>query len=122
LHFSLIEGKLLSFKDNKVSFLDFDLKIYNQQKQKLREAKKILSFKKLQNQLSSRLFQMRTKFNSMVLKVIEATRLKKLKFFLKGKKDKKSILAFSEKISGFDALEISTAQKQNIVNNVSFKE
>jgi hypothetical protein len=65
---------------------------------------------------------MRSKFNNMILKVMEAARLKKLKFFLQGKKDKRSIITFSKIIGDLDASEIYRDKKLNILDNISFKE
>ena len=88
LHFKLKEGDLIHAKDNKIQFLGFDIKVPGRNERAIVETRKILSFKKIRNRLTSRKDVMESRFEKAILKAYEAQKLKFLKALMKGKKDK----------------------------------
>lgn len=88
LHFKLKEGNLIHAKDNKVQFLGFDIKVPGRKERAIVETRKILSFKKIRNRLTSRKDVMESRFEKAILRAYEAQKLKFLKALMKGKKDK----------------------------------
>lgn len=88
LHFKLKEGNLIHAKNNKVQFLGFDIKVPGRKEREIVETRKILSFKKIRNRLTSRKDVMESRFEKAILKAYEAQKLKFLKALMKGKKDK----------------------------------
>ena len=88
LHFKLKEGTLIHAKDNKIRFLGFDIKVPGRKERAIVETRKILSFKKIRNRLTSRKNVMEARFEKAIFKTYEAQKLKILKALLKGKKDK----------------------------------
>lgn len=88
LHFKLKEGNLIHAKDNKVKFLGFDIKVPGRKQRAVVETRKILSFKKIRNRLTSRKDAMEARFEKAIFKSYEAQKLKLLKALMRGKKDK----------------------------------
>ena len=88
LHFELKEGNLIHAKDNKVQFLGFDIKVPGRKERAIVETRKILSFKKIRNRLTSRKDVMESRFEKAILRAYEAQKLKFLKALMKDKKDK----------------------------------
>ena len=88
LHFQLKEGSLIHAKDNKVEFLGFDIKVPGRKQRAIVETRKILSFKKIRNRLTSRKSIMESRFEKAILRAYEAQKLKLLKALLQNKKDK----------------------------------
>ena len=86
LHFKLKEGNLIHAKNNKVQFLGFNIKVPGRREKAVVETRKILSFKKVRNRLTSRKDVMESRFKKAILKAYEAQKLKFLKAFMKGKK------------------------------------
>lgn len=68
LHFNLKEGNLIHAKDNKVEFLGFDIKVLKRNERAVVETRKILSFKKLRNRLTSRKDVMEARFEKAILR------------------------------------------------------
>jgi len=88
LHFKLKKGNLIHAKDNKVQFLGFDIKVPGRKERAVVETRKILSFKKIRNRLTSRKNVMESRFEKAIFGAYEAQKLKFLKALMKGKKDK----------------------------------
>lgn len=87
LHFKLKERDLVHSKDNKVQFLGFDIKIPKRKDRAVVETRKILSFKKIRNRLTSRKREMESRFEKAIFSTYESQKLKVLKTLAKGKKD-----------------------------------
>jgi retron-type reverse transcriptase len=111
LHFQLKEGNLVHAKDNKIEFLGFDIKVPGRKERAVVETRKILSFKKIRNRLTSRKNAMESRFEKAILKVYEAQRLKYLKALLKGKKDKSTRKEAINLLALRDAYEIQDQVK-----------
>lgn len=88
LHFNLKEGNLIHAKDNKVEFLGFDIKVPKRNERAVVETRKILSFKKLRNRLTSRKDVMEARFEKAILRGYEAQKLRLLKALMQDKKVK----------------------------------
>ena len=87
LHFTLKEGDLLHSKDNKVRFLGFDIKVPKRKDRAVVETRKILSFKKIRNRLTSRIHEMESRFEKSIFNTYESRKLKILKTLMKDRKD-----------------------------------
>lgn len=87
LHFTLKEGNLLHSKDNKVRFLGFDIKVPKKKDRAVVENRKILSFKKIRNRLTSRIHEMESRFEKSIFNTYESRKLKILKTLMKDRKD-----------------------------------
>lgn len=87
LHLTLKEGELLYSKDNKVRFLGFDIKVPKRKDRAIVQTRKILSFKKIRNQLTSRIHAMESRFEKSILNTYESLKLKILKTLMKDRKN-----------------------------------
>ena len=87
LHFTLKEGDLLHSKNNKVRFLGFDIKVPKRKDRAVVENRKILSFKKIRNRLTSRINVMEFRFEKSILNTYEFQKLKILKTLMKNRND-----------------------------------
>lgn len=83
LHFKIKEGKLVNGRDNKATFLGFDIKVPSRRDRAVLEARRILSFKKIKNKISARKNALEARFEKAVMKTYEAKKLKTLKTLLK---------------------------------------
>lgn len=90
LHFKLKESNLIHANNNKVQFLGFDIKVPGRKERAVVETRKILSFKKIRNRLTSRKDVMESRFEKAILKSYEAQKLKILKALMKDEKDKET--------------------------------
>ena len=88
LYLKLKEGELLHAKDNKIQFLGFDIKVPGRKERMVVETRKILSFKKIRNRLTSLKDVMESHFEKAILRAYEAQKLKLLKALMKGKRIK----------------------------------
>ena len=88
LHFELEEGNLIHAKDNKVEFLGFEIRVPARKQRAIVETRKILSFKKIRNRLTSRKNVMEARFEKAIFRSYEAQKLKFLKALMQNKKDK----------------------------------
>jgi hypothetical protein len=81
LHFQLKEKNLIHAKNNKVEFLGFDIKVPGRKQRAIVETRKILSFKKIRNRLTSRKDAMESRFEKAIFRAYEARKIKLLKAF-----------------------------------------
>lgn len=86
LHFDLKSKELIHGKDNKASFLGFDIKVPSRRDRVIVETRKRLSFKKINNRISSRKRTIEARFEKAILRVYETQKLKTLKALMKGEK------------------------------------
>jgi retron-type reverse transcriptase len=103
LHFTLKEGDLLHSKNNKVRFLGFDIKVPKRKDRAVVENRKILSFKKIRNRLTSRIHEMESRFEKSILNTYKSQKLKILKTLMKDRKDGVSREDVSEALAHRDA-------------------
>ena len=87
LNFTLKKGDLLHSRNNKVRFLGFDIKVPKRKDRAVVENRKILSFKKIRNRLTSRIHDMESRFEKSILNTYESQKLKILKTLLKDRKN-----------------------------------
>ena len=83
LHFEIKKGKLIHGRDNKATFLGFDIKVPGRRDRAVVETRKILSFKKIKNKISARKNALEARFEKAIMKTYEAQKLKTLKTLLK---------------------------------------
>ena len=88
LYFDFKVNKLIYGKDNKASFLGFDLKISGRKDRAIAKTRKILSFKKIKNKIFTRKQAMEARFEKVITKIYESQKLKALKALIKGEKRK----------------------------------
>jgi retron-type reverse transcriptase len=86
LHFELKGGDLIHGKDNKASFLGFDIKVPSRKDRAVVKTRKILSFKKIKDRISARKRAIEARFEKAIMKVYESHKLKTLKALMKGEK------------------------------------
>lgn len=79
------ERTLIHTKNNKVTFLGFDIKVVGRKDRAIIGARKILSFKKIRNKILINKNAMETRFEKAVAKEYEVNKLKTLKALLKNK-------------------------------------
>lgn len=113
LHYKLKDGKLIHGRDNKASFLGFDIKIPSKKNRTVVETKKILSFKKIKNQISARKRTLETRFETAILKVYESLALRTIKAEMKEGKGKRFTHKTAKTISTKNAKEIMKNIKLN---------
>lgn len=106
LHFTLKEGDLLHSKNNKVRFLGFDIKVPKRKDRAVVENRKILSFKKVRNRLTSRIHEMESRFEKSILNTYESQKLKILKTLMKNRKNGVSREDLIKPLSHNDAHEL----------------
>jgi hypothetical protein len=105
-NFQLKEGNLINAKNNKVEFLGFDIKVLGRKDRVVVETRKILSFKKIRNRLTSRKSAMESRFEKAMLKSYEVQKLKFFKALLKSEKDKALQKVAIDSLALKDALEL----------------
>merc|ERR1712078_117889 len=96
LHFALKGGDLIHGHHNKAEFLGFDIKIPGRDQRAVVESRRILSFKKIRNRLTTRKARLEARFDKAIDKALEDGRRNNLKRLLKGSKDKKKAQAAAE--------------------------
>jgi hypothetical protein len=87
LCFALKKGGFLRSTDNKVRFLGFDIKVPKKKDRAVVDNRKILSFKKIRNRLTSRIHEMESRFEKSILNTYKSLKLQILKTLMKSRKN-----------------------------------
>jgi retron-type reverse transcriptase len=125
LHFRLKEKNLIHAKNNKVEFLGFDIKVPGRKQRAIVETRKILSFKKIRNRLTSRKDAMESRFEKAIFRAYEAQKIKLLKALMQGKENKLTrgeainLLALKDAYKLYDHIELKG--NKWVTGHVSFK-
>ena len=80
-------------RHNKAEFLGFDLKIPGREDREVVENRRILSFKKIRNRITTRKARMEARRDKKIDKALGEGRRNMLKKLLKGKEDNESLKA-----------------------------
>jgi hypothetical protein len=72
--FKLKEKNLIHAKNNKVEFLGFDIKVPGRKQRAIVETRKILSFKKIRNRLTSRKDAMESRFEKAIFQSLRSSK------------------------------------------------
>lgn len=106
LHFQLKNCELKHWRDNKVHFLGFDIKMPGRKEKAIVEDRKILNFKKLKNRLFARKSSMESRLSKVFFDTYKSEKLKMLKNLMKGKKIKMSMKEAVRLLSLKDSMEL----------------
>jgi len=111
LFFQLKYSELKHCRDNKVRFLGFDIKVLEKKEGNIVETRKILSFRKLRNRISSRKRSIEYRFEKAIFHTYESEKLKILKYLMQGRKIKMSIKEAGRLLALKDATELNNLIK-----------